>query len=104
VSHALQLTLGEAQDVSGLRLSMRAVAGDYPRRLTIDTSSDGVTWQTQWQGLTAGRLYTAIMLDERHPELTVSFRPVRAKYVILRQEAVPDVREHWSAAEIHILR
>ena len=104
MSHTLQLTLAEAQDVSGLRLSMRAVAGDYPRRLTIDTSNDGATWQTQWQGLTAGSLYRAIVLDERHPEITISFQPVRAKYVIVRQEPTPNVRHNWSVAEIRILR
>ncbi len=104
VSHILQLTLAETQDVSGLRLSMRAVAGDYPRRLTIDTSSDGVTWQTQWQGLTAGTLYRAIVLDERSPEITISFQPVRAKYVIVRQEPAPNVRHNWSVAEIRVLR
>ncbi len=51
VSHQLQLTLVQALDVSGLRLNLRGVVGDYPRRLTVDTSSDGVTWQTQWQGI-----------------------------------------------------
>jgi len=104
VSHQLQLTLVQALDVSGLRLNLRGVVGDYPRRLTVDTSSDGVTWQTQWQGMTAGSVYTAVVLDERHPEITVSFRPVRAKYVIVRQEAMPNVRAHWSVAEIRVLR
>ena len=104
VSHQLQLTLVQAQDVSGLRLNLRGVVGDYPRRLTVDTSSDGVTWQTQWQGMTAGSLYTAIVLDERHPEIRFHSGLSERSTSSCGRRRCPNVREHWSVAEIRILR
>jgi len=103
-SHQLLLSLLETVDVSGIRLSFHNVVGDYPRRLTVSTSNDGIIWNRQWQGTTAGRVYAATVWNDSHPSIEIVFPRVRARYVALSQGSTPDMKAHWSMAEVRVLR
>lgn len=76
--------------------------GDYPKRLQIDVSADGVAWETAWGGDTALHAYYAAV---RHPrEVPVVFELNRdgVRFIRLRQTAAG--KNDWSIPELHVLQ
>src|SRR5262245_23965114 len=53
------IPLVAATPVSGLVMTLGDKPFDYPRELVIETSIDGKTWETAWQGPTAALAYKA---------------------------------------------
>jgi hypothetical protein len=77
----------------------RAHAG-YPRRLRVDTSLDGTSWEAAWEGGVRG-LLIAQALEHPGPaiHLAIPLPSREARYVRLTQLAEDQTRS-WSVAEV----
>lgn len=92
--------LGAVRDVAGVTHAMGAHPHDFPRLLRIDTSTDGSTWSTAWEGPTAARAFLAAVREPRRSPMPIAF-PVRpARFVRLQQLA--DHGNLWRVAELSV--
>jgi mono/diheme cytochrome c family protein len=62
----------------------------YPRGYKIETSLNGTTWAVAAQGTGSG------------PSTTITFRPVRAKFVRMTQTATADEAPPWSIQQMRL--
>ena len=85
----------------GCRFVLGPYASDYPRILSIETSGDGRSWTTRWNGPTAVRAVVAAEQEPREPPLRFSLANVFARFVRLRQLG-SDPKYFWSIAELEI--
>jgi F5/8 type C domain len=99
---AVVVDLGAVRQVSGISVSLGAFDIEYPKALTIETSSDGDQWKIAWRGPTAGLAVAAAIINPRDMELDFRFDAVReARYIRLRQMERDDVYR-WSLAGIRV--
>ena len=98
---ALSIDLGRLSRVDGITLSLGPHPQDYPRRLLIESSSDGRQWHPEWVGSTRGVVVTAGLKHPRTMLLTFAIGPTRARFIRLRQLAT-DPRSYWSVAELEV--
>jgi hypothetical protein len=92
--------LGEPRDVAGVTHALGEYARDFPRRLAVDVSLDGVQWQTVWEKPTAALAFLAAVRGPREAAMRMTFEPHRARYVRLRQTGRD---EHlWRVAELEV--
>lgn len=88
--------------VTGVILSMGPFAEEYPRRLRIETSTDGTTWNTATEEAPAGLAFSAILHDARRSRLSFHLPDVESRYVRLRQLGA-DTKRYWSVTDITIV-
>jgi hypothetical protein len=74
---------------------------DYPRHLRVETSIDGASWQTAWDGGVVAEAIEAEFVDPATNRLVVAFAPRPARYVRLRLMSGDDVW-YWSIAELEV--
>jgi hypothetical protein len=74
---------------------------DYPRRLVVETSTDGVAWSPAWDGDTLVETFEALVRDPRQTRIVIPFTPRPARYVRLRL-ASEDNTWYWSIAELEV--
>jgi hypothetical protein len=96
----LMADLGRAQDVGGVMMGLGVFAWDYPRRLAIETSTDGASWEPGWEGPTAATAMLASIAVPREARLHFAFRSRSARYVRLR--ALIAHKYYWRVAELEI--
>jgi F5/8 type C domain len=88
--------------VSGVVMLLGDKIFDYPRRLVIETSIDGKTWEPAWDGPTAALAYKAVMDNPKVSRMTFTFPPRLAETIRLRQVG-RSRRYFWSIAELELL-
>jgi hypothetical protein len=93
--------LDRVRGVGAVELWLGPYGRDFPRELRIDISTDGVQWRPVWQGLTAGAAMAAALEDPRTLPLRLSFEPLEAGYIRLRQLGQDPVY-YWSATELRV--
>jgi F5/8 type C domain len=92
--------LGVVREVGGVTHAMGEYAHDFPRRLAIDVSEDGESWEQVWEGPTAALAFLAAIRGPREAAMHFTFPAQPARYVRLRQ-----VAEHnnlWRVSELAV--
>ena len=77
--------LGEPRLVSGVGHGLGELVRDFPRRLVIEVSLDGVSWTPAWEGETVAQAYMASVRSPRGAIIKLAFEPQQARFVRLRQ-------------------
>jgi F5/8 type C domain-containing protein len=98
----LLLQLDRVRRVSGVILSMGAIAEDYPRRLRIETSVDGRTWSVGWDESPAGLAFSAILRNALNARLSFRIPDAESRYVRLRQLDA-DNQFFWGMSDVTIV-
>lgn len=93
--------LGRARSVRAVELALGEFRMDFPRRLAVDCSLDGIEWITPWQGGTGGLAVAAALADLPRMPVRVTFAATDARFVRLRQIA-PESGFYWSVAELRL--
>jgi hypothetical protein len=92
--------LGQLREVAGVTHALGEFARDFPRRLIIETSVDGVTWLPAWEGPTVVDAFIAATQAPIEARMPFSFEPRQARFVRLRQL---DTEIHlWRVAELTV--
>jgi hypothetical protein len=97
----LTLDLGSVKQVRGLELALGGYVADFPRRLTIEVSTDGTLWEEIWSGSGGGPALAGALLDARVMPLTFQFAPHAARYIRLTQLGSDPVF-YWTIAELKV--
>ena len=95
------IDLGTAASVGVVRPALGAFGTDFPRRLVVETSVEGVMWSSAWEGPVLGETIAAALADPRRVPLTIPFERRTARYIRLRQVG-RDPTWPWSIAEIEV--
>ena len=94
--------LDQPTDVSHLRLTAgRLSFGDYPRRLVIESSADGRTWQTLYSGRGFERLLIGAVPVEDVSFMDFPLPPNTSRLIRLRQTGSTPTF-YWSMHEIDL--
>ena len=95
----LRLELDASRAVGGVVL-WGSLGMDFPRRLRVETSRNGRTWEVAWEGPTELPVLRGALRDPRAP-LTIAFAAAPARYVALRQTG-RDPSFAWSVTEVDV--
>jgi hypothetical protein len=98
---SLTIDLGVAQAAGAVLHDEGPVAGNFPRRLVIETSIDGLTWQPAWSGNAWGPAISAAMRNPKENHIWFVFDPRPARYIRLTH---PPEDQHyiWAIAELEV--
>lgn len=75
---------------------------DFPKRLWIEVSADGVVWETAWTGDTALHAYFAGLRHPREVPMVFALNRDGVRFIRLRQ--IGFGTHDWSIPEIHVLQ
>ncbi len=93
--------LGSERPVTGAELLLAGFVADFPRKLSIETSTDGANWSMAWTGDTALVTMSAALEDPLNIPIPFQFEARRAKYLRFTQLATEDTY-YWSVAELRV--
>ncbi len=98
----IQLEFDAAHDLALVRLAIaRRSFGDYPRRLRIESSLDGETFQTLFQGIPLTELLQGLVRDGSYPTIDIALPPNRTRLLRIRQTG--QTRSfYWSVHELDV--
>jgi hypothetical protein len=94
--------LGSDQQVTGAELLIAGFVGDFPRKLSIETSSDGAGWSLAWTGDAALVTMSAALEDPLNIPIPFEFDMRRARYLRFTQLGTEDTY-YWSVAELRVI-
>jgi hypothetical protein len=80
----LRLDLGRTAHPCAIFVSVGEFRASYPRQLTVDTSADGLTWNTVATLRTAGLTMRAALEDPKNVTMPIALQPTTGRYVRLR--------------------
>jgi hypothetical protein len=100
VARALLIDLGQVVAVGAVVNGLGQFNGDFPPELTVETSSDGTSWQPAWQGSLLAQAIRAGIRSPASLRIVVPFAPRAARYVRLTHPAAKDY--YWSIAELEV--
>jgi F5/8 type C domain len=98
--HWLTADIGSVREIAGVTLTLGEWVRDFPRRLAIETSIDGATWQTVWEANTVGLAVLAAIERPRESPMRFSFAPRAARFVRLR--TLVEHKNLWRVAELRV--
>jgi hypothetical protein len=98
---SVTVDLGAEHDVIGVEMLIGGYVADFPRRLTIATSADGVAWSDVWTGGTAMMAFGAALEDPLNVTLPFGFELRHARYLRFTQIGLEQIY-YWSIAELRI--
>ncbi len=96
------LDLGAERRLAGAELLIAGFVGDFPRQLTIETSTDGSSWSPAWNGNTALIALSAALEDPLNVPMPFIFDSRPARYVRFTQHGTEEIY-YWSVAEVRIV-
>ncbi|MGE0394895.1 MAG: discoidin domain-containing protein [Vicinamibacterales bacterium] len=96
--------LGTGREVAGVTLVMGRAFFDFPRRLAIDVSTDGVLWAQAWEGPTFAQTFLGFVRTPRNGTLALPLEPVRARHVRVRRLDVASPAWHVAEVSVHAAR
>jgi len=94
--------LGSERQVNGAELLIAGFVADFPRQLSIETSSDGTAWSTGWTGDAALIALSSALEDPLNIPMPFVFEPRKARFLRFT-ELAPEDTYYWSVAELHIV-
>jgi len=92
--------LGVVQDVAGVTHAIGEYLLDFPRRLAIEVSVDGSTWERVWDGPTYGPMFLSSIREPRVTAMRFAFPRHRARFVRLQQ--LEQFQSMWRLSELKI--
>ena len=92
--------LGSAQQVGGVTVAVGRAFFDFPRRLAVDLSRDGVAWVPAWEGQAYAHTFLGFMRAPRNGALAFAFPSHTARFVRLRR--LDAASPAWHVAEVHV--
>lgn len=93
----------ETRIVTGLELLVhRRSYSDYPRRLAIDVSQDGVTFEPLWEGGVLAEFAVSVARSERPTAIRIALPAETFRAVRLRQTGQTPRRWLWSIDELQL--
>jgi hypothetical protein len=92
----------EATHVGQLVIDLGGYVTDFPTRLQIDVSADGVAWNTAWIGTTALHAYYGALRHPREMPLVFALNRDGVRFIRLRQTGFGT--HDWSIPELRVLR
>jgi hypothetical protein len=97
----LTIDLGGVQTAGAVLHDEGPVAGNFARRLVIETSVDGASWSSAWSGNAWGPAISAAMRDPKANHIWFVFEPRPARYVRLTH---PPEQQHyiWAIADLEV--
>ncbi len=98
----LTVDLDRPQHVAAVVLCLGAYAGQFPRRLQVEVSSDGVTWTAVYRGGTALETYDAAVRSPREVPITLPIQRDGVRFLRLRQTGV-EPRTGWTIVELRVI-
>ena len=98
----ITLALDRAQHVNAVVMCLGTYAGQYPRTLEVDVSSDGVAWVRVYADDTALATYDAAIRSPREIPITVPIGRDDVRFVRLRQTS-HDLRRGWTIVELRVI-
>jgi F5/8 type C domain len=98
--HWIAVDLGGIHNVAGVTMTLGEWARDFPRQLAIQTSVDGTTWETVWQGPTVTLAMLAAIERPRESPIRLSFASRPARFVRLRTLVAH--KNLWRVAELRV--
>lgn len=99
---AFTLDLGSVREAYGAEMLIGGSVADFPRKLSIETSVDGLTWSPGWSGTTGVLALSGALEDPLSVRLPFEFQPRPARYVRFTQLDVEETY-YWSVAELRIM-
>jgi hypothetical protein len=100
-TEVVTVDLGVERRVDGLTMTIGDHSSDFPRVLAIETSRDGRTWSTEWQGSTAFIAFTGAVRHPTDSPMTFALPHVPARLVRLRQLG-QDPMFSWTIFELRV--
>jgi F5/8 type C domain-containing protein len=94
--------LGSERQLAGAELLIAGFVGDFPRKLSIETSGDGATWALAWTGDAALVTMSAALEDPLNIPVPFSFEKRPARYVRFTQLGTEETY-YWSVAELRLV-
>ncbi len=92
-----------ARTLTSLRLgTAHRSFGDYPRRLVVERSLDGVEFEPWWEGTVVAPLAESIARNDRPPSIRIDLPPAPFTAVRLRQIGQTPRRWFWSVDELQL--
>jgi F5/8 type C domain-containing protein len=99
---SMTVDLGQPHQVNGAQMRLGGYVADFPRQLSIETSTDGQRWFQAWSGGTGLMAFSAALDDPRAVTLPFTFEPHQARLVRFTQTGTEGKYE-WSVAELRVL-
>jgi hypothetical protein len=100
-AETVTIDLGSTRAVDGVTMTLGAHPLDFPRTLVIDSSEDGRSWTSQWQGSPAAVAFAAAVRHPREMPLFFELPHVQARMIRLRQVG-HDPNFHWLIFELAV--
>ena len=94
--------LGSERQINGAELLIAGFVNDFPRKLSIETSSDGGSWTPAWAGGSAIVALSAALEDPLNVSMPFVFDPRPGRYVRFTELAEEEIY-YWSVAELRII-
>jgi hypothetical protein len=94
--------LEQTTRVGQLVIELGGFVTDFPARLEIDISRDGVEWNPAWSGSTALHAYFAALRHPRRMPLVFELNKDDVRFIRLRQTGFG--KHDWSIPELHVLQ
>ncbi len=100
-TNEVSIDLGSTRQVGGIELEIGGYVADFPRALTIETSTDGAAWSSVWSGPTALIAVSAALEAPLELPLRFPFEARPARFIRLRQTASEPIY-WWSIVELRV--
>ena len=98
----VRLRLNGPRDIARVRLGMaRRSLGDYPRRLLVESSSDGSTYRRLYHDTVVPQLLQGIIRQGAYPPIDIDLPPNRTIELRLRQTGTTR-SFYWSIHELQL--
>lgn len=98
----ITVDLERPQRVEAVVLCLGAYAGQFPREIQVDASTDGVTWSPVYAGGTALHTYDAALRSPREVPIALPVRHDAVRFLRLRQTG-SEPRTGWTIVELRVI-
>jgi hypothetical protein len=98
---AITLDLGRDARPCSLALSSGTLVGNYPRALSVFTSSDGQMWEQAFTGRMGGMAVRAALERPTDPRIDVPLPSAPARFIRMQLDE-SDPREPWIVTEVAV--
>ncbi|HSL24066.1 MAG TPA: discoidin domain-containing protein [Vicinamibacterales bacterium] len=100
-AHSVTIDLGAPAPVYAVQVSLGPYLFDFPRQLSIATSTDGTSWRPISEGPTDREALWGAIRDPREVPMVFDLGNVTARYIRLTQTGFDRVY-YWSVAELAV--
>jgi hypothetical protein len=104
IDQAAELTieLGSPTRVGQIVMEIGSFTTDFPKRMQVDVSADGVAWETAWTGSPALNAYYGAVRHPRELPVVLPLNREGVRFIRLRQ--LETGKFNWSILELSVLQ